>query len=76
MCVYKIEYGIIYFPVCFREVDYTHGIFQSIGFKEFHDYLLLTEEERQTDKGRQLLDKGRKCLCNPIFVHILRYGYL
>ncbi|XP_047993802.1 tRNA dimethylallyltransferase [Leguminivora glycinivorella] len=27
--------------------DYTRGIFQTLGFKEFHDYLMLTEEERQ-----------------------------
>ncbi|XP_021367781.1 tRNA dimethylallyltransferase, mitochondrial-like, partial [Mizuhopecten yessoensis] len=38
--------------------DYTHGIFQSIGFKEFHDYLVSSEEERNTDKGRQLFQDG------------------
>lgn len=26
--------------------DYTEGIFQAIGFKEFHDYLILPEERR------------------------------
>ncbi|VDI53295.1 tRNA dimethylallyltransferase [Mytilus galloprovincialis] len=41
-----------------NEVDYTHGIFQSIGFKEFHDYLLLPEDEKDTEKGKQLLQKG------------------
>ncbi|CAG2169710.1 unnamed protein product [Oppiella nova] len=29
--------------------DYSKGIFQSIGFKEFHKYLLLTEEQRKTN---------------------------
>ncbi|XP_069126225.1 tRNA dimethylallyltransferase-like isoform X2 [Argopecten irradians] len=38
--------------------DYTHGIFQSIGFKEFHDYLILSKEEQSTDKGRQLFKEG------------------
>ena len=42
----------------FSKADYTRGIFQSIGFKEFHDYLILSEEEKQTDKGKQLLEKG------------------
>ncbi|CAC5356356.1 miaA [Mytilus coruscus] len=41
-----------------NEVDYTHGIFQSIGFKEFHDYLLLPDDEKDTEKGKQLLQKG------------------
>ncbi|XP_063382751.1 tRNA dimethylallyltransferase [Cydia fagiglandana] len=27
--------------------DYTRGIFQTLGFKEFHDYLMLSEAERQ-----------------------------
>ncbi|XP_012230543.1 tRNA dimethylallyltransferase isoform X1 [Linepithema humile] len=30
--------------------DYTKGIFQSIGFKEFHAYLTLPEEERASEK--------------------------
>nr|XP_034176165.1 tRNA dimethylallyltransferase isoform X1 [Osmia lignaria] len=38
--------------------DYTTGIFQSIGFKEFHAYLVLPEEERREKKGQQLLEKG------------------
>ncbi|KAJ8306636.1 hypothetical protein KUTeg_017181 [Tegillarca granosa] len=40
------------------EVDYTLGIFQSIGFKEFHKYLILSPEERDTEKGRELLKEG------------------
>lgn len=32
-----------------RSPDYTKGIFQSIGFKEFHAYLILSEEERASE---------------------------
>ncbi|KAM0733617.1 tRNA dimethylallyltransferase [Formica fusca] len=38
--------------------DYTKGIFQSIGFKEFHPYLILSEEERASEKGKKLLQQG------------------
>ncbi|XP_047360777.1 tRNA dimethylallyltransferase isoform X1 [Vespa velutina] len=38
--------------------DYTKGIFQSIGFKEFHDYLILPEEERASEKAEKLLKQG------------------
>ncbi|XP_029173259.1 tRNA dimethylallyltransferase isoform X1 [Nylanderia fulva] len=38
--------------------DYTKGIFQSIGFKEFHAYLVLSEEERASEKGKKLLQQG------------------
>ncbi|XP_043594693.1 tRNA dimethylallyltransferase isoform X2 [Bombus pyrosoma] len=38
--------------------DYTKGIFQSIGFKEFHAYLVLPEDEKQEKKGQELLQKG------------------
>ncbi|KAG1669853.1 tRNA dimethylallyltransferase [Nymphon striatum] len=31
--------------------DYTHGILQSIGFKEFHNYLTLTDDQRENDKS-------------------------
>ncbi|KAK2179669.1 hypothetical protein NP493_479g02023 [Ridgeia piscesae] len=41
-----------------RDADYTLGIFQTIGFKEFHDYLLLSAEEKQTARGRKLLQEG------------------
>ncbi|BET03257.1 IPP transferase [Nesidiocoris tenuis] len=41
-----------------KSVAYTQGIFQSIGFKEFHPYLTLKAEERDTDSGKQLLEKG------------------
>ena len=34
---------------CCRSADYTKGIFQSIGFKEFHNYLILPQEEREKE---------------------------
>lgn len=37
--------------------DYQHGIFQSIGFKEFHDYLTAPESSTQQEKD-SLRDKG------------------
>ena len=39
--------------------DYTVGIFQSIGFKEFHDYLLLSTEEKCDAKGQKCFDLGK-----------------
>ncbi|CAI9727888.1 tRNA dimethylallyltransferase-like isoform X1 [Octopus vulgaris] len=44
------------------ELDYTLGIFQSIGFKEFHEYLIMSEEERNTKKGDQLFNEGVEAL--------------
>nr|XP_046273296.1 tRNA dimethylallyltransferase [Scatophagus argus] len=41
--------------------DYQHGIFQSIGFKEFHDYLTVPESSTQQEKDR-LRDKGIEAL--------------
>ncbi|KAM9385589.1 tRNA dimethylallyltransferase isoform 2-T3 [Pholidichthys leucotaenia] len=41
--------------------DYQHGIFQSIGFKEFHDYLTVPESSTQQDK-EALRDKGIEAL--------------
>nr|BCT26318.1 isopentenyl transferase [Euura sp. 'Pontania] len=38
--------------------DYTKGIFQTIGFKEFHEYLILSKEDRESDKGKKLLEEG------------------
>ncbi|XP_026204595.1 tRNA dimethylallyltransferase [Anabas testudineus] len=37
--------------------DYQHGIFQSIGFKEFHDYLTAPESSTQQEKDA-LREKG------------------
>ena len=50
----KSEAGLLFLVLhTYREVDYTIGIFQSIGFKEFHEYLLLTEEDRQSNSGKE-----------------------
>lgn len=41
--------------------DYQHGIFQSIGFKEFHEYLT-TEGKCTPETSNQLLKKGVEAL--------------
>uniref|UniRef100_A0A2K5Z341 tRNA dimethylallyltransferase n=1 Tax=Mandrillus leucophaeus TaxID=9568 RepID=A0A2K5Z341_MANLE len=41
--------------------DYQHGIFQSIGFKEFHEYLI-TEGKCTLETSDQLLKKGIEAL--------------
>lgn len=43
---------------CFRKADYTEGIFQSIGLKEFHQYLLMNDEQRSTYNGQLALGQG------------------
>ncbi|XP_047503271.1 tRNA dimethylallyltransferase [Pieris napi] len=35
--------------------DYTKGVYQTLGFKEFHDYLILPEDGKNSDEGRKLL---------------------
>ncbi|GFR00958.1 tRNA dimethylallyltransferase [Trichonephila clavata] len=37
---------------------YSEGIFQSIGFKEFHEYLILSDEERNSNAGKKILEKA------------------
>ncbi|GFT78741.1 tRNA dimethylallyltransferase [Nephila pilipes] len=34
--------------------SYSEGIFQSIGFKEFHKYLILSDEEKNSDVGKNI----------------------
>ncbi|XP_071965717.1 tRNA dimethylallyltransferase-like isoform X2 [Antedon mediterranea] len=41
-----------------KEELYSQGIFQSIGFKEFHDYLILPEKERDKEIGVKLKEQG------------------
>ncbi|XP_066494595.1 tRNA dimethylallyltransferase [Tiliqua scincoides] len=41
--------------------DYEHGIFQSIGFKEFHEFLI-TEGKCPEKMSSQLLEKGIQAL--------------
>lgn len=38
--------------------DYTKGVFQTIGFKEFHDYLVLRPDDKQTDRGAKILRRS------------------
>lgn len=40
--------------------DYTKGVFQTIGFKEFHDYLVLSPEVRESELGAKLLARSIK----------------
>lgn len=44
--------------LCLSSQNYQHGIFQSIGFKEFHDYLTVPECTAEQEKD-SLRDKGR-----------------
>ena len=39
-------------------LSYDKGIWQSIGFKEFHSYLCLSEDERETEEGKRLFSEG------------------
>ena len=39
-------------------MNYEKGIWQSIGFKEFHSYLCLSEEDRETQEGKTLFHEG------------------
>jgi len=39
-------------------LGYRTGIWQSIGFKEFHNYLCLDDVEREGEKGKKLFDEG------------------
>ena len=39
-------------------LNYDKGIWQSIGFKEFHSYLCLPPELRDTEEGRTLFNEG------------------
>ena len=40
------------------QLSYEKGIWQSIGFKEFHNYLCLNEEEREGVEGKNLFKDG------------------
>ncbi|CAF3842449.1 unnamed protein product [Rotaria sordida] len=37
-----------------QSYNYTRGIFQAIGFKEFHDYLLLSNIKRKSEHGEKV----------------------
>ncbi|XP_052741800.1 tRNA dimethylallyltransferase isoform X2 [Bicyclus anynana] len=38
--------------------DYTKGVFQTLGLKEFHQYLMLPAEEKNTEEGKKLLQES------------------
>ena len=40
--------------------DYTRGIFQCIGFKEFHSYLTMSATDQVSAAGKKLLADGKK----------------
>lgn len=44
------------------EFDYTKGLMQNIGFKEFHDYLQLSPSQRESEEGRKLIENGKERL--------------
>jgi len=46
---------------------YTRGIFQAIGFKEFHDYLLLSDNERNSEQGQTVFANGRYVIIRSSF---------
>ena len=52
------DYHAHYNSVRGAPADYTVGIFQSIGFKEFHSYLTMTGEEKRSDEGKEALSAG------------------
>ncbi|CAH2265696.1 jg4946 [Pararge aegeria aegeria] len=35
--------------------DYTKGVFQTLGLKEFHEYLMLPGDKKNSDEGQKLL---------------------
>jgi len=64
LCSFLCSLGVcvICYLLCVnRHCNYTLGIFQSIGFKEFHNYLMLSEAERKNDVGQKLLLEGESC---------------
>ncbi|XP_051727442.1 tRNA dimethylallyltransferase isoform X4 [Ctenopharyngodon idella] len=46
--------------------DYQHGIFQSIGFKEFHEYLTASEDISQEERDK-LKSKGPASNVPPVY---------
>lgn len=46
----------------FQNPDYTKGMLQSIGFKEFHSFLTLPESQRNEELGQERLQEGTEML--------------
>ena len=58
-CIINNLFHTLYYLLSFsRPPDYTKGVFQTLGFKEFHDYLMLSDEERNSDTGKKLLEQS------------------
>ncbi len=55
--------------------NYTRGIFQAIGFKEFHDYLLLSDIERKSEHGEKLFANGRYVPSEVFFLKLKNFNY-
>ncbi|CAD5115341.1 DgyrCDS4323 [Dimorphilus gyrociliatus] len=50
-----------------QKQDYTIGLLQAIGFKEFHKYLALSDNEKNTPLGMALFDEGSGNQVPPVF---------
>lgn len=73
--VVKFEKWCILCIRYYRESDYTTGIFQSIGFKEFHEYLILPEEEKHSERGKLLFEKGWQYIIHWNYNFVLIFHY-
>jgi tRNA dimethylallyltransferase len=49
-------------PLFYSNLDFTRGLLQSIGFKEFNDYLQLEPEKMHSETGNKLFEDGLKLL--------------
>jgi len=65
-----LEKELIEFYDTYRESLTTHGILQSIGLKEFRSFLELSQEERESEKGKKLFKKGADALT----LHTIQYA--
>jgi hypothetical protein len=45
-------------PLCSFRLDFTKGVLQCIGVKQFQQYLELSEDSRRTEKGRKALEEA------------------
>uniref|UniRef100_A0A6G1SBQ9 tRNA dimethylallyltransferase, mitochondrial n=1 Tax=Aceria tosichella TaxID=561515 RepID=A0A6G1SBQ9_9ACAR len=41
-----------------KKPEYDKGVFQTIGFKEFHDYLMLDTTTKESDEGNKILKRS------------------
>ena len=62
-----------------KDDHYSHGIFQSIGLKEFHEYLILNSEERNSKRGEKMFQNGvvkLKMVSNDFLFYIILKLYV